>query len=156
LYIPSDDITYNSYSEQSIPGQLSTLKSIPFNRSDVDSTQIPKYKRNGFNNVTPFLDLGPVYGITADESKNLRDIGNRGKLKTNGNTIDPYPPKNATTGKYLSMAALKRSSNIFTMAVMTIWLREHNRLCDKFYDIHGDAWTDDQYFEEAVSNHHYI
>ncbi|CAH1770913.1 7182_t:CDS:2, partial [Entrophospora sp. SA101] len=35
------------------------------------------------------------------------------------------------------------------MAILTIWLREHNRLCDEFYEKNGDAWTDDQYFEEA-------
>ncbi|CAG8768044.1 4046_t:CDS:2, partial [Cetraspora pellucida] len=33
--------------------------------------------------------------------------------------------------------------------IHTIWLREHNRMCDQLYQIHQDSWTDDQYFQEA-------
>ncbi|CAH1764807.1 16_t:CDS:10, partial [Entrophospora sp. SA101] len=149
LHIPSDDATYNSYnSVTSLPGQLSNLKSIPFNRSDFlpATTQTPK--RTGYNNATPFLDLSSIYGITNENAKNLRE-GNKGKLKTSGNINDPYPFKDPTTGNYIVGASSARSNNIFIMAIHTIWLREHNRLCDELYEKNGDAWTDDQYFEEA-------
>ncbi|CAJ0634813.1 9034_t:CDS:2 [Entrophospora sp. SA101] len=109
-------------------------------------TQTPK--RTGYNMATPFLDLSPIYGVTAEDAKDLRE-GNRGKLKTSGNAYDPYPFKDPTTGIYVTGPTSKRSNNIFTMAILTIWLREHNRLCDEFYEKNGDAWTDDQYFEEA-------
>ncbi|CAJ0634816.1 9036_t:CDS:10 [Entrophospora sp. SA101] len=144
LYIPSDDATYNSIT--SLPGQLSNSKSLAFNRSDFLPTQTPK--RTGYNKATPFLDLSPIYGVTAENAKNLRE-GNRGKLKTSGNAYDPYPFKDPTTGNYVTGPVGKRAINVFTMAILTIWLREHNRLCDEFYEKNGDAWTDDQYFEEA-------
>ena len=35
------------------------------------------------------------------------------------------------------------------MAINTVWIREHNRLCDEKYEEHGDSWTDQQYFDEA-------
>nr|CAG8539981.1 14372_t:CDS:10 [Entrophospora candida] len=151
LYIPSDDATYNSYSYNSatsLPGQLSSLRSLPFNRSDFLTTSTQKSKRNGYNNLTPFLDLSPIYGITAENAKSLRE-GNRGKLKTSGNVADPYPFKDPTTGNYVLGTVGVRSNNIFTMSIQTIWLREHNRLCDELYIKYGDEWTDDQYFEVA-------
>ncbi|CAJ0831515.1 11050_t:CDS:10 [Entrophospora sp. SA101] len=151
LYIPSDDATYNSYSYNSatsLPGQLSSLRSLPFNRSDFLSTATQKSKRNGYNNLTPFLDLSPIYGITAENAKSLRE-GNKGKLKTSGSESDPYPFKDPTTGNYVLGTVGVRSNNIFTMSIQTIWLREHNRLCDELYKKYGDGWNDDQYFEEA-------
>ncbi|CAJ0828458.1 9752_t:CDS:10 [Entrophospora sp. SA101] len=147
MYIPADDAIYNS--PKSIPGQLSaTTKFLPFNRSDFSTAGTTK--RNGINNVTPFLDLSPLYGISIAESNMLRDLGNRGRMKTNGGSpTNSYPIRNQTTGSYIMGTHSTRSNNIFTLAILTIWLREHNRLCDELYDIHGDTWTDDQYFEEA-------
>ncbi|CAH1764119.1 12503_t:CDS:10 [Entrophospora sp. SA101] len=147
LYIPSDDKTYNSYSYSSLPGQLSDLRFLPFNRSDFLNTTTQKSKRTSYNNLTPFLDLSPIYGVTAENAKSLRE-GNRGKLKTSGNGADTYPFKDPTTGNYVLGPVGARSNNIFTMAVQTIWLREHNRLCDDLYE-KNNTWTDDQYFEEA-------
>jgi len=94
--------------------------------------------------------LNPVYGISDVESKNLR-LGSKGKLKTSGNVDDPYPLKDSVTGKYVTGPTSTRSLNIFTMSILTIWLREHNRLCDQLYELHGESWSDDQYFNEAVS-----
>nr|CAG8493448.1 8403_t:CDS:10 [Entrophospora candida] len=150
LYIPSDDETYNTYnSVTTLPGQLSNSKALPFNRSDFLPTSTPKPKRTGYNGVTPFLDLSAIYGITAEDEKNLRE-GTGGKLKTGGNAYDPYPFKDQTTGLYVTGPTSKRSNNIFTMAIQTIWLREHNRLCDYFYEKNGDTWNDTQYYEEAM------
>ncbi|CAJ0825833.1 11800_t:CDS:10 [Entrophospora sp. SA101] len=134
LYIPYDDATYNPAT--SLPGQLSNLKSLAFNRSNFLPPTTQKPKRTGYNTVTPFLDLGPIYGVNAEGAKDRRE-GNRGKLKTNGDVANPYPYKDSFVG------------NIFITAIQTIWLREHNRLCDQFYEINGDAWSDDKYFEEA-------
>lgn len=30
-----------------------------------------------------------------------------------------------------------------------IFLREHNRRCNELYEIHGDSWSDETYFQEA-------
>ncbi|CAJ0887295.1 7546_t:CDS:10 [Entrophospora sp. SA101] len=150
LYIPSDDETYNTYnSVTALPVQLSNSKALPFNRSDFLPTSTQKPKRTGYNDVTPFLDLSAIYGITAEDEKNLRE-GNRGKLKISGNAYDPYPFKDQTTGNYVTGPVGKRAINIFTMAIQTIWLREHNRLCDYFHEKNGDTWNDTQYYEEAM------
>ena len=135
----------------SIPGQLSnSTRSLPFNRSGTVSTTQQIQKHNGINTVTPFLDLNLIYGITVEESKNAR-LGSRGKLKTSGSVDDSYPLKDPITGKYVTGLTPKRPLNIFTMSILTIWLREHNRLCDQLYELHGESWSDDQYFDEAVS-----
>ncbi|CAJ0861331.1 9843_t:CDS:10 [Entrophospora sp. SA101] len=141
IYIPSDDSIYNPPT-----GQLNNTqkKFLGFNRTEpVDNL------RNGLNHVTPFLDLNQLYGLSKEESTQLRDIGNRGKLKIDKNN-QFYPMKDPTTGDYILGQFSNQTNYIFTLAIHVIWLREHNRLCDQLYIKYGDSWTDDQYFEEAV------
>jgi hypothetical protein len=94
--------------------------------------------------------LNQLYGLSKEESTKLRDIGNRGKLKIDEKN-QLYPMKDPITGNYILGQFSNQTNYIFTLAIHVIWLREHNRLCDQLYMIHGDSWTDDQYFEEAVS-----
>ncbi|CAH1770753.1 6300_t:CDS:2, partial [Entrophospora sp. SA101] len=124
IYIPTDDSIYNPPTSQ---------KFQEFNRTSDE-----------MNHVTPFLDLNQLYGLNTEESRKLRDIGNRGKLKMDEKNYPMNYPTSDMIGGFLN-----RANNIFTLAIQIIWMREHNRLCNQFYDDHGDSWTDDQYFEEA-------
>ena len=62
--------------------------------------------------------------------------------------VNGYPPWNDTTGTFKLGGQVPRSQNIFTLAINTVFLREHNRLCDWLYSINS-TWTDEQYFQEA-------
>jgi hypothetical protein len=149
IYIPADDATFNP--PDSIPGQLPAkgITSLPFNLSQTSpSTPDPLNSvRNGISLVSPFLDLDTVYGAYSEfESKTIRD-GTSCKLLTSNN--GKYPPKDAN-GKYIKSASTSsRSWTLFTIAINTIWIREHNRQCDELFKVHGNSWTDQQYFEEA-------
>ncbi|CAB4491492.1 unnamed protein product [Rhizophagus irregularis] len=144
IIIPSDDAEYLS----SISGTTAPLNenALAFNRSNPKS-------RQGTNGATSFVDASTIYGI--DQTKleqELRDFGNRGKLKLRyTDTPDGqfgYPPTDAN-GDYILGFAPKRSANLFTHMIHTIFLREHNRRCDELYAIHQDEWDDEMYFQEA-------
>jgi hypothetical protein len=147
IFAPADDATYNPPGFPPANIMLANPPDYPHagvlrqNRSLFDAT-----KPNGINNVTSFLDLNPLYGNTDAEAEALRDrASQRGKLLM-GNG---YSPWNDITKTFSLGGQFSRSQNIFTLAINTVFLREHNRLCDWLYSIHGAAWADDQYFKEA-------
>ncbi|CAG8548792.1 12902_t:CDS:10 [Cetraspora pellucida] len=153
MFLPADDPLYNPNPNSTIsPYQLS-VPFLPANRSDGnnDTNPIRNPLLSGINNVTPFFDLNNIYGISDQDAMNrLRDTStNRGKLKTSIVNGEQFPPKNNSDGSYIWGATSERSYSIFTLAIQTIWLREHNRLCDELYTLHGSSWTDEQYFQEA-------
>ncbi|GBC03861.1 hypothetical protein RclHR1_05370006 [Rhizophagus clarus] len=151
IYIPADDATFNP--PGSIPGELPAegITSLPFNLSDtLPGTPDPLNSvRNGVNLVNPFLDLETVYGTYFDSDGTLRTMrdGTSCKLSTSNN--GKYPPKDANGNYIKSTSTESRSWSIFTQAINTIWIREHNRKCDELFNSHGNSWTNDQYFEEA-------
>jgi hypothetical protein len=70
--------------------------------------------------------------------------------------LSPYPtpdgqfgyPRTDENGEYI--IGIKASTkNVFTDVFTTIFLREHNRLCEEFFAIHGNSWDDEKYFQEA-------
>ncbi|CAG8853474.1 30950_t:CDS:2, partial [Gigaspora margarita] len=134
------------------PYQLS-VPFLPVNRSEGNNDTNPAIRNpflSGINHVTPFLDLNTIYGVSDQDAINkFRDTSTkRGKLKTYTINGQEYPPKNASDGSYI-LGATGLARNIFTLAIQTIWIREHNRLCDELYQLHGSSWTDEQYFQEA-------
>ncbi|CAG8501913.1 16490_t:CDS:10 [Funneliformis mosseae] len=146
IFIPSDDATYTS--EYVLGPLIPTVQqeSFPFNRTKGASN------RNGINEVTSFLDGSPIYGVTIDQSMKVRE-GVRGKLKLNydESTEDGsfgYPPVN-DNGEYAFALTTRTGKNVFVDTIMLILMREHNRKCDLLFEIHGDTWSDEQYFQEA-------
>ncbi|CAG8757887.1 9826_t:CDS:10, partial [Gigaspora margarita] len=154
MFLPADDPFYNPNPNiTTSPYQLS-VPFLPANRSDGNNDTNPATRNpllSGINGVTPFFDLNNIYGISdQDAMTRLRDTStNRGKLKTSIVNGQEFPPKNASTGSYIWGSTSERSYSIFTLAIQTIWIREHNRLCDQLYELYGSSWTDDQYFQEV-------
>ncbi|CAG8465360.1 9912_t:CDS:10 [Acaulospora morrowiae] len=140
VYIPADDSSYNLNNTLGQTGKTF----LPANRSDLNNGTNPLY--SGYNLVTPFLDLNNIYGSSKDQQASLRE-NVMGKLKVSTVDESPYPPKNGG-GAFVWGAVSTRSPSIFTLAIQTIWIREHNRMCEILYKQHPE-WSDDDLFQEA-------
>ncbi|RIB20261.1 heme peroxidase [Gigaspora rosea] len=127
MFLPADDPFYNPNPIfTSSPYQLS-VPFLPVNRSEGNNDTNPATRNpllSGINQVTPFLDLNTIYGINDQDTINrLRDTStNRGKLKTSIINGQEFPPKNSSDGSYV-WGTYSRVSNIFTLAIQTIWTR---------------------------------
>jgi peroxidase len=132
LAIPllADDPNEDHY----LPGRV-----VPFTRSQF-------VLRNGVrehqNHITSYLDASNVYGSTPDMAIRLRRADGSGKLLTsmadNGEVLPPYN----TLGLSMASSTLvpqstlfaagdaRANENIALLGMHTIWVREHNRLCD--------------------------
>ncbi|CAI2166612.1 17006_t:CDS:2 [Funneliformis geosporum] len=101
--------------------------------------------------ATSFLDASTIYGNNDIQLQSLRDFNNNGKMKLEYfQTPDGqfgYPPQNADGELITGIVA--KTKNVFTDMFATLFLREHNRLCDDLYEIHGNDWDDEKYFQEA-------
>ncbi|CAG8491021.1 13221_t:CDS:10, partial [Gigaspora margarita] len=155
MFLPADDPFYNpNPNSTTSPYQLS-VPFLPANRSEGNNVTNPATRNpllSGINHVTPFLDFNTIYGISDQDAINrLRDTStNKGKLKTYIINGQEFPPKNSSDDSYI-WGTIEHTFSIFTLAIHTIWIREHNRLCDELYQKHGSSWTDEQYFQEAVT-----
>ncbi|CAG8750519.1 830_t:CDS:2, partial [Funneliformis caledonium] len=118
--------------------------SIPFNMSETFDPNPLNTARNGINHGTSFLRLNTIYGTSDEDLSRLRDGTSCKLLTSDGN----YPAKDLE-GEYMWGISPLRAWTFFTLAINTVWIREHNRLCDELFQQHGNAWTDQQYFDEA-------
>ncbi|CAG8704822.1 10474_t:CDS:10, partial [Dentiscutata erythropus] len=153
IFLPADDPFYNPNSNSTISPYQLNVPFLPANRSEGNNDTNPETRNpllSGINYVTPFLDLNNIYGISDQDALNrLRNTSaNKGKLKTYIINGQEFPPKSASDGSFI-WGTIERAFNIFTLAIQTIWIREHNRLCDELYQKYGSSWTDEQYFQEA-------
>ncbi|CAG8540148.1 15379_t:CDS:10 [Funneliformis mosseae] len=147
IYIPQDDKDYlSSYRNGPSADTFGyTSTAFPFNRSVADGGQ------TGVNMVTSFLDASTIYGNNEIDLQKFRDVNNNGKMKLEYlETPDGqfgYPPQSADGELITGITA--KTKNVFTDMFATIFLREHNRLCDDLFKIHGNNWDDEKYFQEA-------
>lgn len=151
IYIPADDATFNP--PGSIPGELPAkgVTSLPFNLSQaLPGTPDPSNSvRNGVSLVSPLLDLDMVYGAYSASDGTPRTIRNGTSCNLLTSSNGKYPPKDVSGDYIKSASTSSRSWTLFTIAINTIWIREHNRKCKELFDKHGNSWTDQQYFNEA-------
>ncbi|CAG8586007.1 12444_t:CDS:10, partial [Funneliformis caledonium] len=145
IYIPQDDLSYmSSYRNGPKPANFTfAAKSLPFNRSKLEGGY------TGINEATSFIDASTIYGNNDTDLLRVRDYGNNGKMileKVPGDEFG-FPLVDENGGFVLGYSADFR--NVFTDLFHVILLREHNRLCDEFFAIHGNDWNDEKYFQEA-------
>ncbi len=139
---------------------------IPMNRSDYDpaSGTGPGNPRRYLNGITAFIDGSAVYGSDPYRATWLRTFQG-GKLKTSAgnllpfNTftgeyaspVDPAAPEMAMPlphAKYFVAGDVRANENPFLLAMHTLFVREHNRLCDELALQHP-TWTDEQLYQHA-------
>ena len=135
--------------------------SIPMARSayTLDGLGVRRYA----NELTAFLDAGAVYGDDETRAAYLRSFSG-GKLRTSAgdlppfNTlsgeyaapVDPYAPTMAGDdrpgGRVLVCGDVRANENPLLAAMHTVWLREHNRLCDSLAADYPGAGDEELYW----------
>lgn len=117
------------------------------------------------NQVTAFIDGSNIYGSDEQTANWLRSyVGGKLKMSSNGllpwNTIsgdfndeiDPNAPimKDETGAlvKYFVAGDTRANQNPLLIAFHTIFVREHNRLCDELAEQHPN-WNDERLYQRA-------
>lgn len=134
-------------------------KAAPGTGTDVDNP------RQHLNLVSSYVDASMVYGSTEDRANWLRTFVN-GKLKVSeGNllpwntysgmfndNVDPNAPFMAddthSNIKMYVAGDVRANENPLLIAMHTLFVREHNRLCEQFKEEHPE-WTDEQIYQHS-------
>lgn len=117
------------------------------------------------NTITAFIDGSAVYGSSEERMIWLRTFEG-GKLKVSADNLLPY---NTLTGeiddeidptvphmdnpvrktdKIFVAGDARANENPLLLAFHTLFVREHNRLCDELIEVHPD-WTDEELYQHA-------
>jgi len=117
------------------------------------------------NIITAYIDGSGVYGSDEDHANWLRTFEG-GKLKTSTGNLPPYntysgeydapidpnaPHMDNATGifdKLFVCGDARANENALLLSFHTLFVREHNRLCEELALEHPD-WTDEQLYQHA-------
>jgi peroxidase len=159
ILVPMGDIYFDPLAtgDKTIPMARSAYD--PNSGTDIDN---PRKFPNG---ITAFVDASNIYGVSYERMNWLRSFS-QGKLKTSvGNKlpyntlngeiegeIDPAAPQMAMANpqitKYFVSGDVRANENILLLSMHTLFMREHNRLCDILVEQHP-TWSDEQIFYRA-------
>lgn len=121
--------------------------------------------RQHANSITAFIDGSAIYGSDEERANWLRSFQN-GKLKTsdgnllpwntvNGNFNDPIDSDapfmaddTKSLTKFYIAGDIRANENPLLISMHTLFLREHNRLCDEILLANPD-WTDEEIYQRA-------
>jgi hypothetical protein len=134
--------------------ELFPSHTIPFSRSlfSLDQTGVRQHK----NEISSYIDATNVYGPLTNRCSALRTFVD-GKLKTslstNGEVILPYNTEgidNApdTSSSFFIAGDVRANENIFLTALHTLFVREHNRICE-YIKSEGVTKNDEIIFQKA-------
>ncbi|MCI0460418.1 MAG: Ig-like domain-containing protein, partial [Gemmataceae bacterium] len=154
--IPSDDPQFDPFS--------TGMQTITFRRAIFDPTTgtDTNNPRRQINQVSAFLDASVVYGSDAARAAALRTNDGTGRLKTSPGDLLPFnnttyfpggplPNDNESIFPAETMFVagdVRTSENVGLTALHTVFLREHNRLADR-YRAANPGWTDEQIYQAA-------
>lgn len=117
------------------------------------------------NEITAYLDGSAIYGSDQHRGDWLRSFQD-GKLKVSGNNLMPYNTLNGEFtddidpnaphmgddvgffDKLFVAGDVRANENVSLAAVHTIFVREHNTICNELKAVHPD-WTDEQLYQKA-------
>jgi peroxidase len=138
------------------PGDPLGPNPIPFNRSQiVPGSGVPGDRRDVINSITSYIDASMVYGSDAARAAALRTF-HGGKLKTSSdgkllplNTSGLPNADQFGAGAALFLAGDVRANEQSALTVVhTLFVREHNRLANKIYQLYPTL-TDEQIYQVA-------
>ena len=84
------------------------------------------------NDVTAFLDGSVVYGSNLEQANKLRDFQN-GRLKIDNSGL--LPIIDTREGKGFHAGDHRATENPLLSSIQTLWVREHNRICEEIKKI---------------------
>ncbi len=128
-------------------------RTIPFTRSSFVVNTNP---REHPNSISSYIDATNVYGYDNDRGYALRRLDGSGKLITrnanNGEVILPYnldglknaAPEGSNPSDFFLAGDIRSNENIFLTAMHTLFVREHNRLCDQVLSAHPEYLNMDE------------
>ena len=117
------------------------------------------------NSITAFIDGSAVYGSDEFRADYLR-LGVEGKLRVSSGNLLPWNTVTGETGAIIDPGAphmdnenpfndelfiagdARANENPLLVAFHTLFVREHNRLCDEI-KIANPGWTDEQIYQHA-------
>ena len=141
---------------------------IPLKRCKYDelSGTSPDNPRQYKNEITAYIDASNVYGSTEERARWLRTFEG-GKLKTSegdllpwntvtgyyNSTVDPDAPAmdhpvTPPDGKWFVAGDVRANENPLLTAIHTLFVREHNRICDELAAKYP-LWSDEKLYQEA-------
>ncbi len=113
-------------------------QTIVFNRSVYDDSTGTSNPRQQINTITSFIDASNVYGSDEDRATALRKMDGSGKLKSlmRGRFLpfnrEGLPNAGGDDNRRLFLAGdIRANEQIALTAMHTLFMREHNRLCDE-------------------------
>lgn len=126
---------------------------LPFTRSEFDPVLAP---REQLNRLTAFIDASNVYGSSDDRALALRTLDGTGKLRTSAGDLLPYndlglpnaQPAGLDPGLFFLAGDVRANEQIGLTAMHTLFVREHNRLCDALA-LSDPALTGDELYLRA-------
>ncbi|MEL6923645.1 MAG: peroxidase family protein [Bacteroidota bacterium] len=159
IRVPTGDVHFDPFGE----GRAV----VPMFRSAYDYTTGTEAgnPRQHINSITSWIDGSNVYGSSVERARWLRSNVD-GKLKTSAgdllpfNTVtgefnDPIDPEaphmdnaNPTINKLFVAGDARANEQPLLLSVHTLFVREHNRLCDEIAEAHP-SWNDEQIFQHA-------
>ncbi len=132
-------------------------QTMPMSRSIYDSSTgtSAANPRQQINVITAFIDGSQVYGSDATRAAALRTFSG-GRLKTSAGDLLPLNTMGLANDNALGLPAeslfvagdARANENIELTAIQTLFVREHNRLADKYAAL-NPTWTDEQIYQQA-------
>ncbi len=157
--VPSGDVYFDPNGTGTVVIEMSRSAYDPATGTD------PSNPRAFPNGISSFVDASGVYGSDEEKANWLRTFEG-GKLKTSAGDLLPY---NTTTGEYDAVVDpnapemampnpsltkwfvagdVRANENICLTSCHTLFVREHNRLCDELAGA-NPTWTDEQLYQHA-------
>jgi hypothetical protein len=121
---------------------------LPYLRSQFDPNSTP---RQQINSTTSWLDASMIYGHNIVDNNSLRTFtGGRLKVSSSANgDLLPLNDTNTVSDANLFLSGDDRTNQmVTTIALQTLFVREHNRLCG-LIEANEPNWSDDQIFQKA-------
>ena len=97
------------------------------------------------NEITSFLDASVVYGSDQKTADELRSFDN-GKLKIDGEGL--LHTTEQREGKGFLAGDTRATENPLLSSLQTLWVREHNRICDELSS-KNNGLSDEQLYQKA-------
>ncbi|MCP5463489.1 MAG: peroxidase family protein [Deltaproteobacteria bacterium] len=138
-------------------GRDDNLRPLALRRSQYVNEGKEGKPREQTNKLSSFLDGTAVYGSTPERARDLRASGNSGKLRVSKQNDGDWLPYNTNwlfnvegpgvRDMEASFIAgdVRANENIALTAMHSLWVREHNRLCDQISDSNPQLSGDEIY-----------